>query len=74
MKTAEVEMNPEKKRAKIREKYRVRIESGLITYDPIFDAYYFTTTGEWVEPKCSDDKCDFCALRPDKHVVPNEKA
>jgi hypothetical protein len=68
-----IEMNSEKQRAAIRKKYRERIDSGLIAYDRVVDAYYFTATGEWVEPKCGDDKCDFCALRPDKHVVPNDK-
>lgn len=34
-------------------------------YNERFDAYYDSTTKEWLEPKCSDEDCDYCYNRPD---------
>ena len=66
-----VEKPKSKQLEEARKKYKVEIRSGLITYDPVFDSYYFTETNEWAEPKCGDDECRFCANRPDKHVSHN---
>lgn len=30
-----------------------------------YDAYYWKDTGEWIEPKCKDKNCEYCADRPD---------
>lgn len=32
-----------------------------------YDAYYYTDTGEWAEPRCGDLDCEFCADRPKVH-------
>jgi len=34
-----------------------------------YDAYYDDETNEWIEPKCSNSDCEFCADRPDKPPV-----
>jgi len=31
-----------------------------------YDAYYDPDTLEWLEKKCSDKDCEYCAARPDK--------
>lgn len=38
-------------------------------YSEKFDAYYDDETGEWLEKKCSDPNCDYCAARPDKAIM-----
>lgn len=55
------------------EAYKV---SGQITayYDDIlysakYDAYYNTDTGEWLEKKCDDPECEFCAGRPENALI-----
>lgn len=30
-----------------------------------FDAFYCPISGEWLEIKCHDEECKFCANRPD---------
>ena len=35
-------------------------------YSEKYDAYYDEETGEWLEKKCSDPACEYCANRPDK--------
>ena len=37
-----------------------------LAYKRKWDAYYCIDSLEWVEKKCSDLKCEFCANRPDK--------
>lgn len=37
-------------------------------YNEKYDAYYYVSTGEWVEPKCSDPDCEFCKNRPEKNT------
>lgn len=48
------------------------------TYDPVayshkYDSYYNPDTGEWLEQKCSDPDCEFCADRPDNALEENVK-
>lgn len=33
-------------------------------YSEEYDAYYDAQTGEWLESKCDDPNCQFCANRP----------
>ena len=33
-------------------------------YSPEYDAYFDKHSFEWIEDKCSDPFCEFCALRP----------
>lgn len=35
-------------------------------YSEKFDAYYDDETGEWLESKCDDPNCEYCANRPDR--------
>ncbi len=44
--------------------YRRNVRLGLWRYDDKWDAYYETKTRKWIEPKCSDPKCDYCGKRP----------
>lgn len=44
-----------------------------ISYSVKYDANYDTETGEWIEPKCDDPACEFCANRPDNALKENEK-
>ena len=32
-----------------------------------YDAYFDDRTKEWLEEKCTDNKCEFCSKRPKKH-------
>lgn len=57
-------MTPEAKRRAIRTKYRNKVKSGAWRYNGNYDAYYDTKTREWVESKCADSECQFCASRP----------
>ena len=34
-------------------------------YNKTYDGYYNVHTREWLEKKCGDDDCEFCARRPD---------
>ena len=34
-------------------------------YNKTYDGYYNVHTREWLEDKCGDDDCEFCARRPD---------
>ena len=38
-------------------------------YSEKYDAYYDPDTGKWLEPKCRDSKCEFCAERPINGLV-----
>lgn len=38
-------------------------------YSREYDAYYNLETGEWLEGKCRDPDCEFCAKRPEKYSV-----
>lgn len=58
-------MTPEAKRKRIRGRYRKFVKNGLWRYNGRYDAYFNTKTREWVEDKCSDKECEFCANRPD---------
>jgi len=33
-----------------------------------YDAYFNPKTGEWLEPKCGSDECEYCSKRPPKHM------
>ena len=33
-------------------------------YSPEYDAYFDKQSFEWIEDKCSEPFCHFCALRP----------
>lgn len=36
-------------------------------YNEKHDCYYNQKTGQWLEPKCSDPECEFCADRPETY-------
>ena len=38
----------------------------MIKYSEQWDANYDGITGEWLESKCDDPTCEYCANRPDK--------
>lgn len=38
----------------------------LPTRDPKHDAYACLTCDRWIEKKCRDEKCSYCATRPEK--------
>jgi hypothetical protein len=40
-----------------------------VRYSREYDAYYAASTGEWLEIKCDDPKCEFCRNRPEKMEV-----
>ena len=33
-------------------------------YSEKYDAYYNKKTMEWLEERCTDPECEFCAYRP----------
>ena len=35
-------------------------------YSEQYDAYYDAETNQWLESKCDDPYCDYCADRPEK--------
>ena len=35
-------------------------------YSDKFDSYFCAACDKWLENKCSDGGCDFCATRPEK--------
>ena len=37
-------------------------------YSEAHDAYYCPVCNVWIEPKCPDPDCEFCANRPKKPV------
>lgn len=37
-----------------------------IGYSEEYDANYNTQTGEWLDDKCDDPTCEFCANRPER--------
>ncbi len=37
--------------------------------DSLFDSYYCVKCGKWLEPRCCDPECNFCADRPDKNMI-----
>lgn len=43
-----------------------------VKYNAKHDAYYNAETGEWLEKKCDDPECEFCANRPDNALKENE--
>lgn len=49
--------------------YREMVGRGLWGYEQRYDAFYVVDTGEWVEPECSDECCEFCVPRPDKRPL-----
>ena len=57
-------MTPEAKRRAIHTKYRDNVRKGLWVYSDRYDAYYNRYTREWVEKRCKDRHCEYCALRP----------
>jgi hypothetical protein len=42
-------------------------------YSEEYDAFYYTATGEWIEPKCSDPNCEFCTKRPPRFPIEKVK-
>lgn len=37
----------------------------LLTYSKKYDTFYCRSCNEWLEAKCSDDKCMYCKTRPE---------
>jgi hypothetical protein len=35
-------------------------------YDPVHDAIYCELCNKWLEEKCDDSGCEYCAGRPEK--------
>lgn len=35
-------------------------------YSEKYDSFYCPKCGKWLEGKCSDPNCEFCAVRPEK--------
>jgi len=55
------------KRQRIRVgEYQRYVKSGAWKYNERYDAYYSVRTRKWVEEKCSDKTCQFCARRPSR--------
>jgi len=48
-----------------REKYFENMKK-YTEYSEKYDSRYDKSTGEWIQSKCSDPHCEFCANRPDK--------
>jgi hypothetical protein len=45
----------------------ITTEDGRETaYSEKYDSYYYTDTGEWTEPRCTDSECEICKDRPAK--------
>lgn len=40
----------------------------MIKYSEQWDANYDGITGEWLESKCDDPTCEYCANRPEKYM------
>ena len=38
-------------------------------YSQLYDAIYDDVTLEWLERKCEDPECEFCAERPEKPTL-----
>jgi hypothetical protein len=38
-------------------------------YSEEYDAYYNPATNEWIESKCDDPTCEFCANRPERPLL-----
>ena len=45
---------------------QIAYEDQETTYSELYDAFYYTKTGEWTEPRCNDPDCEFCRNRPTK--------
>jgi hypothetical protein len=50
--------------ADLLEEAATELESLMTVYHPKYDTYFYPTTGEWIEPRCSDPTCEFCSKRP----------
>ena len=37
----------------------------MIQYNEQFDAYYDDESNEWIDSKCDEPECEYCANRPD---------
>lgn len=50
---------------------RIQTEGGFVSrlYCARYDAYYDSRSGNWLEKRCSDLNCCFCADRPKSHNV-----
>ena len=46
----------------IESKYKITVKE----YSEEWDAYYNSSTNEWLEDKCKDEECQYCSNRPDK--------
>ena len=44
-----------------------------VLYSEEYDAEYIAETGEWIEGKCSDPNCEFCANRPERFPIEKVK-
>ena len=43
-----------------------KVCSSEVQYNAQFDAYYCELCNEWLERKCNDPECEYCAERPEK--------
>lgn len=58
-----------RKRDELNKKLASARNNGNAVYDPIYDAFYDKTTGEWLESTCDHPDCAFCKDRPEKHTT-----
>ena len=40
-----------------------------LKYSEEYDAYYNQKTNEWIDPRCCDRSCEYCANRPERPLV-----
>ena len=45
---------------------QILYEDQETTYSEQYDAFYYTKTKEWTEPKCDDPTCEYCVDRPER--------
>lgn len=38
-------------------------------YDHEYDAFFCSNCKEWTERACSDPRCEFCSVRPEKPPI-----
>lgn len=61
-----VTKKPSAAQAARQKKLREAITANRVGYDADYDSYYDSSTGEWLEKKCSDKSCLYCKHRPAK--------
>ena len=47
----------------------IEVDEKDIAYSKKYDAYYNKATNEWIDPRCCDRSCEYCANRPERPLV-----